>query len=77
MTTATVGRRFQVVIPREERRRLHLRPSSKVCVEARGGYLLICPMTAKGLRGIGSDLADRTDAADYVRKLRAEWERRE
>lgn len=73
MTTATVGLRYQVVIPRGERKRIGLRPSSKVNVEARDRYLVLYPVTAENLRGIGASVADGSDATDYVKKLRAEW----
>ena len=76
MTLATIGSRYQVVIPKEERRRLGLTPFSKVSVEVKGDSIVLCPVTSKGVRGLGADLADGTDAADYVRKLRAEWDQR-
>jgi len=77
MTTATVGRRYQVVIPKAERLRLGLKPFSKVNVEARANCLVLHPMTMHGVRGLGKDLADATDATDYVRQLRAEWGQRQ
>ena len=76
MTTATVGQRYQVVIPKEERRRLGLKPFSKVNVEVRDGCLVLHPLTTDGVRGLGADLADGTDATDFVRQLRAEWGQR-
>jgi AbrB family looped-hinge helix DNA binding protein len=76
MTTATVGQRFQVVIPRAERRRLGLRPSSRVNVEASDRCIVLYPVTNKGMRGIGKDLAAGMDATEYVKKLRAEWDSR-
>ncbi|MEI7901675.1 MAG: AbrB/MazE/SpoVT family DNA-binding domain-containing protein [bacterium] len=76
MTSATVGRRFQVVIPKEERLRLGIKPMSRVNVEARKDCLVFFPVTNRGLRGLGASLADGTDATDYVRRLRKEWEQR-
>ena len=76
MTTAMVGKRFQVVIPRKERDRVKLRPNSRVNVEANDNYLVIYPITSEKLRGIGRGLANGTDATAYIRKLRKEWERR-
>jgi AbrB family looped-hinge helix DNA binding protein len=73
MTSATVGSRFQVVIPREERRRLGIKPLSRVNVEARRDCIVLFPVTSRGLRGLGAELADGTDATDYVRHLREEW----
>ena len=77
MTMATVGERYQVVIPKAERKRLGLKPRSKVNVEVRDGCLILHPLTAEGIRGLGKDLADGSDPADYVRKLRAEWGERQ
>jgi AbrB family looped-hinge helix DNA binding protein len=74
MTKAKVGSRYQVVIPKAERRRVKLRPHSIVNVEARENYLVLYPVTGHGWRGIGRALADGTDATDYVKKLRSEWE---
>ena len=34
------------------------------------------PLPEEGWRGIGRDMADGSDATDYVRKLRSEWESR-
>jgi AbrB family looped-hinge helix DNA binding protein len=76
MTTATVGQRFQVVIPRPERDKIGLKPHDEVAVEARDGYVLIQPVRGARLRGIGRDLADGNDATAYVRRLRAEWTQR-
>ena len=76
MTTATVGKRYQMVIPRKERERLGIRPLCKVKVEAREHCLVVYPVATRGMRGLGADVADGTDATDYVRRLRAEWGRR-
>ncbi len=76
MTTATVGSRFQMVIPKEERQRLGIQPMSQVNVEARKDCIVLFPATSRGLRGLGVALADGTDATDYVRHLRDEWGQR-
>lgn len=73
MTTATIGSRYQVVIPKEERQRLCLRPMSRVNVEAREDCIVLYPSASKRLRGLGASLADGTDATDYVRRMRNEW----
>lgn len=76
MTTATIGSRYQVVIPREARKQMPLRPHSKVNIEVRGHCLVVYPVNVAGWRGIGKALANGKDATDYVRSLRAEWSRR-
>ena len=76
MSVATVGSRYQVVIPREVRKRMPLRPHSKVYIEVRDHCLVVYPVKVAGWRGIGKTLANGKDAADYVRALRSEWSRR-
>jgi len=75
MTTATVGTRYQIVIPRRERERIGLSPAEKVQVHAENGYLVVVPPRKRGWRGIGKAMADGGDATDYVRQLRSEWEK--
>ena len=76
MTIATVGKRYQVVIPLKERKKLHLRPNSKVEVTIEDDKLVIYPISPASFRGIGRNLADGNDASDYVKKLRREWDDR-
>ncbi len=73
MKTATIGSRYQVVIPRPVRERVGLKPHAKVHVEAGDQCVIIYPLTDTGLRGIGRSLRDEVDATDYVKRLRAEW----
>lgn len=74
MSTATVGTRYQVVIPKREREQIGLRPHAKVIVDVSNGAVVIRPLPEQGWRGVGRELADGTDATDYVKKLRSEWE---
>ena len=76
MSTATVGSRYQVVIPRAVRKQIPLRPHSKVNIEVRDYCLVVYPVNVAGWRGIGKALANGKDATDYVRTLRSEWNRR-
>ena len=76
MTIATVGKRYQVVIPLKERKKLNIKPNSKVEVSAENDKLVIYPISPESFRGIGRDLSDEIDATDYVKKLRREWEER-
>lgn len=73
MTKATIGARYQVVIPKNERRRLRLKPGSKVDVHAEKDRIVIYPVANQSWRGIGKDIADIGDASDYVKRLREEW----
>ena len=76
MTIATIGKRYQVVIPLKERKKLNIKPNSKVEVTAENDKLVIYPISPASFRGIGRDLSDDIDATDYVKKLRHEWEER-
>lgn len=76
MRYTTIGSRFQVVIPKEVRERLKLKPHTKVVVGARDGHLVLFPVRGGELRGMGKELADGADAVDYVKRLRQEWEQR-
>ncbi len=73
MITAKIGSRFQVVIPKEERERLKLKPNTLVNVEARDDCIMIFPVNFSRLRGLGRELANNEDAVDYVKHLRNEW----
>ncbi len=77
MITAKIGSRFQVVIPKEERERLNLKPNTLVNVEARDDCIMIFPVNFNRLRGLGRELATDEDAVDYVAHLRNEWGSRE
>jgi len=76
MSQATVGKRYQVVIPLEERRKLNIKPKMKVDVVVEGDRLIIYPLSPAHLRGIGKKTANGEDPTDYVSRLRSEWERR-
>ena len=76
MTIATVGKRYQVVIPLMERKKLNIKPNSKVEVTTEDDKIVIYPISPESFRGIGRDLSDEIDATDYVKKLRREWEER-
>ena len=76
MTRATVGKRYQVVIPLKERKKLNIKPNTKVEVVVEGDRLVIYPLSTSHLRGIGREMADGEDPTDYVARLRREWEKR-
>ena len=48
--------------------------SVNVVVEISDGAVVIRPLPDGGWRGVGRELADGTDATDYVKKPRDEWE---
>ena len=75
MSTATVGTRYQVVIPAQVRRQVDLKPRDKVSVEVENGAIVVRPIDARRFRGIGKGTRATSDPVGYVRELRAEWGR--
>jgi AbrB family looped-hinge helix DNA binding protein len=73
MSIVTVGERYQIVIPKKERRALHIQPHSRMNVVAEGAVLRIYDMSPSSLKGIGKAIADGTDATSYIKSLRREW----
>lgn len=71
-----VGSEHQVVIPEGVRKRLRLRPGSRLAVEIRDGYLALIPETdspAQRLRGLHREVWEGVEATDYVRCEREAW----
>lgn len=73
MSTATVGTKFQVVIPSAEREQLGIQKGDKVAVQVVDDHLEVRVIDARKLRGIGAELEKEADPVSYVRELRAEW----
>ena len=76
MTQATIGSRYQVVIPLKERQKLNIKPNTKVEVVVEGDRLVIYPLSPSHLRAIGRKIANGEDPTDYVSRLRREWGQR-
>ena len=57
-------------------KKLNIKPLSKVDMVVEGDRLVIYPLAAANLRGIGRKVADGIDATDYIAKLRREWDPR-
>jgi AbrB family looped-hinge helix DNA binding protein len=73
MSVATVGARYQIVIPLKERKHVGLKPNQKVQVSVEEDRIILEPIGNQQLRGLLSELRDKNDATSYVRKLRQEW----
>ncbi len=73
MSHATVGQRYQVVIPALEREKLGIQAGDKVAVEVVDDHLELRVIDVRNLRGIGRELVSSEDPVNYVRELRAEW----
>ena len=63
----TISSKYQVVIPREVRERLHLQPQQKLTILEKDGMLILIPQVKlDSLRGIarGANVADYRDKED-------------
>jgi AbrB family looped-hinge helix DNA binding protein len=73
MTEATLSAKNQIVIPREAREALGLKPGDKILVVVRGGKVLILQKPESyhaAIRG----LSRRAYAKAYLHKERESWE---
>jgi len=71
-----VGPKYQIVIPKEVREKLGLRPGQKVLVEYRDGFAILVPRPrsfTKFLMGLGREVWEGVDAEAYVREEREGW----
>ena len=63
----TISSKYQVVIPRAIRERLHLQPQQKLTIWEKDGMLILVPeVKLESLRGIarGANVADYRDKKD-------------
>lgn len=78
MQLVTVGSRYQIVIPKEERRKIAgLMPGAKVAVSAKTNKLEVIPKQANWVertRGIMVEAWKGIDPAAEIDKMRDEWE---
>ena len=68
--------KYQIVIPRDVRRRLGLEAGDGLLVEVRGNTLVLVPRPrsyAKRLRGLHKEVWGKVDATAYVREERKGW----
>ena len=74
--TLKVGSRYQVVIPKEIRKKLNIDPHSEVLVSQEGDKIVIWPKPknfTQYMLGLGKEVWEGVDALEYVRNLRSEW----
>jgi AbrB family looped-hinge helix DNA binding protein len=70
MKTVRVSPKFQVVIPKELRERLKLRPGQELLIyELEGQIRLETPHTPKSLRGLARGLKWRESDRDHAERL--------
>lgn len=77
MTTATIGARFQVVIPVDVRKNINLKPHQKIMIERKDDVIVLRPMGGgQSYRGIAKTIRTKEDPVDYISRLRNEWNQR-
>jgi AbrB family looped-hinge helix DNA binding protein len=73
MTEATLSAKNQIVIPREAREALGLKPGDKILVLVRGGRVLVL-QKPKSYHAAIRGLAGGAYPKDYLQKERQSWE---
>lgn len=81
MQQVTVGTKYQIVIPREVRKKIkELRPGGKVSVHLVDKDTVIIKTNPKSwaerTRGIAKDAWKNIDTTKYLEDLRNEWDRK-
>ncbi len=69
MATTTISPKFQIVIPKEVRDKLHLTPQQRLQVIEKGGVITLVPeVPLKSLRGLlkGMSKADVREKKDRI-----------
>jgi AbrB family looped-hinge helix DNA binding protein len=73
MPTATLSSKNQIVIPREAREALHLKPGDQILVVVRGSKVILLQKPKRyssAIRGLGQNLYGK----NYLTKERESWE---
>lgn len=74
----TVSTKYQMVIPKEARQKLNIKPGEKLFVNVEKNMLIIRPTKIKkweDLGGIARGMFDKDGGVDeYLRKERASWD---
>ena len=68
--------KYQVVIPREARKKLGLRAGDQLAVEVEGEKIILRPRPKNYtdyMLGLGKEIWEGIDASEYVRKERESW----
>ena len=73
MTEATLSAKNQIVIPREAREALRLKPGDKILVLVRGGKVLVL-QKPKSYRAAIRGLAHNGYSKTHLQKERESWE---
>ena len=75
-TMIKVSSKYQIVIPREARKKLNLKAGDKLIIKTNNEKIIIYPQPksyAKYSLGLGKETWKGIDATEYVRKERETW----
>jgi AbrB family looped-hinge helix DNA binding protein len=73
MAEVTVSSRNQIVIPREVREALQLKPGDKLLITAQGGKILVLEKPKSYSKAIRGVVPRGYYGKDYLRKERQSW----
>jgi len=71
-----VSSKYQIVIPQEVRKKINLKSGDKLIIKANNDKIVIYPHPknyAKYSLGLGKEIWQGVDAAEYVKKERETW----
>ena len=77
METAYITTKGQLVVPAKLRRKLGIKPGTKVCFVERGGEILFQPVTKEYIQRVCGMLKSDTSATQELLKERAKDKERE
>ena len=80
METIKVSTKYQIVIPREARRKLDIHEGDRLLVEVKDGVMMIMKRPesyTEFTRGLGSTVWEGVDIDKYIRGERESWEQNE
>ena len=81
METAKLSQKYQIVVPKEVRERLHLQAGSRVemySIDEERAMLMKRPATSlQAMKGLGKDVWKRIGGASrYIKQERASWRKK-
>ena len=71
-----VSSKYQIVIPREVRKKINLKSGDRLIIKANNEKIIIYPQPknyAKYSLGLGKEIWQSIDATEYIKKERETW----
>jgi len=79
MSETTISPKYQVVIPKEVRKKLNIKEGQKLQVYPVGDLIILSPKPesySEKMLGLGRDIWRDIDPLEYIRKERADWDKK-